>query len=133
MLNKGEGRKARSLPEIVDMESVSGVSTRTEPTVSGAESSACQVPLQRLIWKHTGETSSLVSCEILPGPTNDPGFSGSDSHELHVDTVFLLPRCQSYTCEAFMFSTSPCQKGASPPNICLQLENIARLPVTEND
>eukprot|EP00438_Fugacium_kawagutii_P027273 Skav214366 [mRNA] locus=scaffold86:667002:677714:+ [translate_table: standard] len=43
VLKRGEGgSKARSLPEIVDMESVSGVSTRTEPTVSGAESSACQ-------------------------------------------------------------------------------------------
>ncbi|CAK9032024.1 zinc_ribbon_2 domain-containing protein, partial [Durusdinium trenchii] len=42
VLNKGDRSKARSLPEIVDMESVSGVSTRTEPTVSQAESSACQ-------------------------------------------------------------------------------------------
>ena len=78
MLNKGEGRKARSLPEIVDMESVSGVSTRTEPTVSAVESSACQVPLQRPYGNTHGETS--------PGPTNDPGFFGSD--ELHVNTVF---------------------------------------------
>ena len=42
VLNKGSPDRARALPEIVDMESVSAVSTRTE-TTSQMESSACQV------------------------------------------------------------------------------------------
>ena len=60
MLNKGEG-KARSLPEL-DMESVSGVSTRTEPT-SHVESSACQVQSEDLFaTRELRDPPANVSC-----------------------------------------------------------------------
>jgi len=66
VLKGGGAHKARSLPEIVDMESVSGVSTRTEPTVSAVESSACQVrkPGQGAHKLLSGRLMSLAS---LPG------------------------------------------------------------------
>eukprot|EP00435_Cladocopium_sp_Y103_P005236 s5073_g1.t1 len=67
VLKGGEGHKARSLPEIVDMESVSGVSTRTEPTVSVVESSACQVQSEdifatRELKDHDAPVQSVGCC-----------------------------------------------------------------------
>jgi len=77
VLNKGEGRKARSLPEIVDMESVSGVSTRTEPTVSAVESSACQVQSEdifatRELKDHDAPVQAAVCCpQVCPQRSGD--------------------------------------------------------------
>ncbi|CAK9079899.1 unnamed protein product [Durusdinium trenchii] len=54
------------------MESVSGVSTRTEPTVSQAESSACQVQSEDLfatreLKEHDGPVNSVGCCpQVCP-------------------------------------------------------------------
>lgn len=70
MLNKGEG-KARSLPEL-DMESVSGVSTRTEPT-SHVESSACQAgrrSQRHLKLRQVQSEDLFATRELRDPPTN---------------------------------------------------------------
>eukprot|EP00913_Durusdinium_trenchii_P003935 g3644.t1 len=82
VLNKGDRSKARSLPEIVDMESVSGVSTRTEPTVSQAESSACQVQSEDLfatreLKEHDGPMSLAVQALRYDSRLNARRASGA--------------------------------------------------------
>ena len=57
VLNKGGGHKDARSPEILDMESVSGVSTRTE-TASGAESSACQAAGEQMAAAERSKTSA---------------------------------------------------------------------------
>lgn len=79
VLKGGGAHKARSLPEIVDMESVSGVSTRTEPTVSAVESSACQVQSEdifatRELKDHDAPVQSVGCCpQVCPQPGGGGG------------------------------------------------------------
>lgn len=65
VLNKGSSDKARALPDTVDMESVSAVSTRTE-TTSQMESSACQVGSDELYLPRDLKDSDMRDMRDMP-------------------------------------------------------------------